>query len=167
MTDEEKMRFAYQISRLVGVSEIPVRFSTELRVMDKDGYLKRIKDAIAESETETLRLMNQNAGAGEIARARGKLSMWKKVLDHISSNSSTELVTFAAVSALGGKEYEAITLAQQRAKEIMNGIGTILGVSPNVVVGEEILKLVEPEHLIPLSTVSEEISKRIERGEVS
>ena len=85
----------------------------------------------------------------------------------MSSNSSTELVTFAAVSALGGKEYEAITLAQQRAKEIMNGIGTILGVSPNVVVGEEILKLVEPEHLIPLSTVSEEISKRIERGEVS
>ena len=92
--------------------------------------------------------------------------MWKKILDHIGSKSSMELVTFVAISATGSKEYEAITIAQQKAKELMNGIGTILGVTPNIIVGAEILKLVEPEYLIPLSTISEEITKKIEHGEV-
>ncbi len=165
MSDEERERFASQMSRLVGVNKEPVRFSSVLRIMDKDDYLKKIKELIGIAENdESIAL--QRGGPIEIERARGKLSMWKKILDTIGSKSSMELVTFAAVSATGGKEYEAITIAQQKAKELMNGVGTILGVTPNIIVGSEILKLVEPEYLIPLSTVSEEITKKIEHGEV-
>lgn len=165
MNDEERQRFSYQVSRLIGVSKDPARYSTELRIMDKGEYLRVIKEAIGVAENEEAALQDsKNEMAKE--RARGKLSMWKKVLDHIGSKSSMELVTFATVSALGSKEYEAITIAQQKSKELMNGIGTILGVTPNVVIGNELLKLVEPEYLIPLSTISEEISKKIEHGEV-
>lgn len=165
MTDEERQRFSAQISRLVSVNKEPVRFSSVLRVMDKDDYLKKIKELIGVAENDENVAVQKNDEL-EIGRARGKLSMWKKILDHIGSKSSMELVTFATVSATGGKEYEAITIAQQKAKELMNGIGTILGVTPNIIVGNEILKLVEPEYLIPLSTISEQITKKIEHGEV-
>jgi hypothetical protein len=165
MTDEERERFSNQISRLVSVNKDPARFTTELRVMDKDDYLKKIKECIGTSENEESLAVTSGDQKG-IERARGKLSMWKKILDHIGSKSSMELVTFVCVSANGTKEYEAITIAQQKAKELMNGIGTILGVTPNIIVGNEILKLVEPEYLIPLSTISEQITKKIEHGEV-
>jgi hypothetical protein len=165
MTDEERERFSNQISRLVSVNKDPVRFSTALRVMDKDDYLKKIKDLVGSAENdESVALAKGDPVA--IERVRGRLAMWKKIQDHIGSKSSMELVTFAAVSATGSKEYETITLAQQKAKELMNGIGTILGVTPNIITGNEILKLVEPEYLIPLSTISEEITKKIEHGEV-
>ncbi len=165
MTDEERERFSNQISRLVSVNKDPVRFSSVLRVMDKDDYLTKIKNLIGSAENDESTALQKNDPL-EIERARGKLSMWKKILDHIGSKSSMELVTFASISATGSKEYEAITISQQKAKELMNGIGTILGVTPNIIVGTEILKLVEPEYLIPLSTISEEITKKIEHGEV-
>ncbi len=165
MTDEERERFSNQISRLVSVNKDPARYSTALRVMDKDDYLKKIKELVGLAENDESVAITKNDAAA-IERARGRLSMWKKVLDHIGSKSSMELITFASISATGSKEYEAITLAQQKAKELMNGIGTILGVTPNIIVGSEILKLVEPEYLIPLSTISEEITKKIEHGEV-
>lgn len=165
MTDEERERFANQMSRLVSVNKDPVRFSSVLRVMDKDDYLKQIKELIGNAENEESIAVQKNDQPG-IGRARGKLSMWKKILDHIGSKSSMELVTFATISATGSKEYEAITIAQQKARELMNGVGTILGVTPNIIVGSEILKLVEPEYLIPLSTISEQITKKIQRGEV-
>jgi hypothetical protein len=165
MTDEERQRFSVQMSRLVSVNKDPVRFSSVLRVMDKDDYLKKIKELIGLSENEESIAVQKNDPVA-LERARGKLSMWKKILDHIGSKSSMELVTFATVSATGSKEYEAITISQQKAKELMNGIGTILGVTPNIIIGAEILKLVEPEYLIPLSTISEEITKKIEHGEV-
>jgi hypothetical protein len=165
MTDEERERFSNQISRLVSVNKDPVRFSSVLRIMDKDEYLTKIKGLIGSAENDESTALQKNDPL-EIERARGKLSMWKKILDHIGSKSSMELVTFASISATGSKEYEAITISQQKAKELMNGIGTILGVTPNIIIGSEILKLVEPEYLIPLSTISEEITKKIEHGEV-
>jgi len=165
MTDEERERFSNQISRLVSVNKDPVRFSSVLRIMDKDEYLTKIKGLIGSAENDESTALQKNDPL-EIERARGKLSMWKKILDHIGSKSSMELVTFASISATGSKEYEAITISQQKAKELMNGIGTILGVTPNIIIGSEIFKLVEPEYLIPLSTISEEITKKIEHGEV-
>lgn len=166
MSDEEKENFAYQMSRLVGISSEPVKYSTALRIMDKESYITKIKVAISSSEVEEANLMQQSASKEQIERVRGKLAMWKKVLDHISLTTSTELVTYASISASGTKEYEAITIAQQKARDLINGIGTTLGVVPSIAVGEDILKFVEPEHLIPTSTVSEEITRRIEKGEV-
>ena len=166
MSDDDKTRFSGQVSRLIGLSYDPVKFTTQLRVMDKDSYIKKIKEAISLAENEESQLVQSSAPQPQIDRARGKLAMWKKMLDHISSKQSSELITYAAVSATGGKEYEALTIVQQKARDLMNGIGSILGVSPNVVVGEEILKFVEPEHMIPLSTMSEQITRKIEHGEM-
>jgi len=161
MTDEEKLRFTSQVSRLVGLSKGPVRFSSELYLMNKDAYILKLKDTISEIENDEARLVEQNASPGQIEHVRGKLSMWKKMLDNVSSDTSYELGSFAAVSAKGVKESDAVTFAQQRAMELMSGIGTIMGISPSIVIGSEVLKYVEPEYLIPYSTITEQITRKV------
>ena len=52
MTDEERERFSNQISRLVSVNKEAARFSAVLRVMDKDDYLKKIKELIGSAEND-------------------------------------------------------------------------------------------------------------------
>jgi hypothetical protein len=166
MTDEEKARFTTQVSRLVGLSKEPVRFTAELYLMNKDTYIQKLKDTISRIEDEEAKLVAQKSTGPELEHLRGGISMWRKMLDNVSAYTSYELGTFAAVSAKGIKESEAITFAQQRARELMSGIGTVLGVSPNIVVGSEILKYVEPEYLIPYSTITEQIERNV-RQEVS
>ena len=163
MSDEEKQRFTNQVSRLVGISREPVRFTTELYLMNKDEYIQKLKDAINDINNEEAKLVEENASDQKLEHVRGKLSMWKKMLDNVSAGTSYELSSFASVSAKGVKEFEAITTVQQKARELMNGISTTLGVPPNLVVGSEILKFVEPEYLIPYSTITEQITKNIQR----
>ncbi len=165
MSDEEKARFTMQVSRLVGLSKEPVRFTAELYLMNKDSYIQKLKDTISHIEDSEAKLAEEKKEGSELEHLRGELSMWRKMLDNVSAYTSYELGTFAAVSARGVKESEAISFAQQRARELMSGIGTVLGVSPNIVVGNEILKYVEPEYLIPYSTITEQIA-RIVRQEV-
>lgn len=164
MTDEEKARFTTQVSRLVGLSKEPVRFTAELYLMNKDTYIQKLKDTISRIEDEEAKLVAQKSTGPELEHLRGGISMWRKMLDNVSAYTSYELGTFAAVSAKGIKESEAITFAQQRARELMSGIGTVLGVSPNIVVGSEILKYVEPEYLIPYSTITEQIERNVRQG---
>ena len=83
-------------------------------------------------------------------------------MDNIGSVTSYELFSYACVSASGMKEFEASSLAQQKAKELMAAIGATFGVSPSIVTGTELLKLVEPEYLIPVSTMHEKINKDIQ-----
>ncbi len=166
MTEEEKQRFTTQVSRLVGLSKEPVRFTAELYLMNKDAYILKLKDTISKMEDEEAKLVEQKSDSSKLEHLRGGISMWRKMLDNVSAYTSYELGTFAAVSAKGGKESEAITFAQQRARELMSGIGTVLGVSPNIVVGSEILKYVEPEYLIPYSTITEQIERNV-RQEVA
>jgi hypothetical protein len=163
MTDEDKLRFTNQVSRLVGISRDPVRFTTELYLMNKDEYIQKLKDSITSIENEEAQLVERSAPANELEHVKGKLSMWKKMLDNITNNVSFELGTFAAISARGTKEFEAITTVQQKARELMNGIAATLGVPPNIVVGNEILKYIEPEYLIPYSTITEQISRNIQQ----
>jgi hypothetical protein len=162
MSDEEKLAFSKQVSSLVGISKDPVRFTTELYVMNKDSYIQRLRDMINTVENEESALEQKSAGQNEIERARGKLSMWRRMLDNVSKGTSLELISFASLSARGTKEFEAINIAQLKAKETMSGIGALLGVSPSIVIGDELLKFVEPEFLIPYSTISEQISKNIQ-----
>jgi hypothetical protein len=164
MSDDEKLRFTSQVSRLVGISREPVRFTSELYFMNKDDYIRKLSDTINLVEDEQAKLIESKASEPELERARGKLAMWKKMYDNIINSVSFELVSFASISARGSKEFEAITIAQQHARELMNGIATTLGVPPSIIVGEEILKYVEPEHLIPYSTIRKQISHRIEQG---
>ncbi len=162
MSDAEKVDFTRQISRLVGLSKDPARFTAELYVMNKDAYIQQLRDTISGVEMEESKLVQDGAQQDKVERVRGKLSMWRKMLDHVSSATSLELASFASVSAVGGKEFEAVSIAQQKARELMSGIGSTLGVSPNIVTGDELLKFVEPEFLIPYSTVSEQISRGIQ-----
>ena len=162
MSDAEKLSFTKQVSRLVGISKDPTRFTTGLHIMNKDSYIQQLRDTINSCEGEESKLIQDSAPKGQIERVRGKLSMWRKMLEHVSATTSLELVSFASISATGGKEYEAATIAQQKARELMAGIGTTLGVSPSIVTGNDLLTFVEPEFLIPYSTVSEQISRGIQ-----
>ncbi len=163
MSDEEKMDFTKQVSRLVGVSKDTVRFTSELYVMNKDAYIQTLKDTINSLENEAVELTNKKDKAKELDRTKGKLAMWHNMLDNIEKAQSLELITYAAISAKGTKEFEAVSIAQQRAREMMAGVGSVFGVTPSVVIGQELLKFIEPEYLIPFSTVSEQLSKNIQQ----
>lgn len=163
MNDEEKLRFTNQVSRLVGISKEPVRFTTELYLMNKDEYIQKLKDSINLVESDEAKLIENKGTEKEIEHVKGKLSMWRKMLENITTGTSFELGSFAAISAKGGKEFEAITIVQQKARELMNGIAATLGVPPSLVLGNEILKYVEPEYLIPYSTITEQISRNIQQ----
>lgn len=162
MSDAERYDFTKQVSALVGISRDPVRFTTELYVMNKDSYIGSLRDTISSVENEQSTLILKKASQPEIDRVKGKLAMWRKMLENVSRESSLELGSFAALSARGSKEFEAVNMAQQKARELMSGIGTTFGISPNIITGKELLKLVEPEYLIPFSTVNAQISQKIE-----
>ncbi|MGD0729490.1 MAG: hypothetical protein ABR981_05430 [Candidatus Micrarchaeaceae archaeon] len=163
MTDEEKERFTNQVSRLVGISKEPVRFTSELYLMNKDDYIQKLKETINLINNEEAQIIEKKGSEQELEHVRGKLSMWKKMLDNVSKGTSYELGSFATVSAKGSKEFEAITLVQQKARELMGGIAATLNVPPSIAVGNELLKYVEPEYLIPYSTITEQISRNIQQ----
>ena len=162
MSDEEKISFSRQVSALVGISSDPVRFTTELYVMNKDSYIEELRDMISNIENEESAMTEKNSSKSELERVKGKLSMWRKMLENVSKGTALELMSFASLSARGSKEYEAVALVQQKARELMSGIGATFGVSPNIVLDKELLKFVEPEFLIPYSTISEQISTNIQ-----
>lgn len=165
MSDEEKIEFSMQVSRLIGLSKDPVRYTAEMFVMNKDAYIQSLRDRISEVETEESDIMQKTpVEPSKIARIKGKLSMWNNILDKVVRTQSYELGSYVTVSALGTKEFEAVSLAQERARELISGIGAIFGISPIIITGKDILKYIEPEYLIPFSTVNEELSKKIEES---
>jgi len=161
MAPEEALEFAHQTSRLLGQSRTPIRFTHEMRIMDKDAYLDTIKNMISEVENEESQLMAQNASAAELSKVRGKLSMWRGIFDNMSKSSSLELLIYSSVSGKGGQEFEAVGVAQQRAREAISAVSSIFGITPSIVTGDELKKFVEPEYMIPYSTISEQITKNI------
>ena len=125
-----------------------------------DAIRARVKDGgRPERQAE---LQAKDAPKSDLDRTRGKLAMWRNMLDSISKGFSFELSTYVTVSAKGSKEYEASSLAQQKAKEMMSGIGSVFGVPPSIITGQDLLRFVEPEYLLPISTVTEQINKNIQ-----
>ncbi len=162
MSEMEKIDFSRQVSKLVGISSDPIRFTTEMYMMNKDAYIQTLRDAINIAETEEAEMMQSGKGAEKIEVVRGKLAMWRNILQNTALAQSMELISYVSISAYGGKEYEALSMAQQKAREAISGIGSTFGVTPSIITGKDILKFVEPEYLIPFSTVSEEIKKKTE-----
>ncbi len=162
MTEPEKVEFSRQVSRLISISTDPIRFTSEMYIMDKDSYIQTLRDAISAAEEEEAKLSQSKADDKKMEMVRGKIAMWRNILQNSTSESSLELISYASISASGLKEYEAISLAQQKAREAISGIGSTLGVTPAIVTGKEILKFVEPEYLIPFSTAEEEIEQKTE-----
>ncbi|MGC8649246.1 MAG: hypothetical protein ACP5UN_03465 [Candidatus Micrarchaeia archaeon] len=161
MAPEEKLEFARQTSRLLGQSHLPIRFTQEMRIMNKDAYIDTIQNMITDAENEESRLMAQNASPNELSKIRGKLGMWRGILDNTNKSNSLELIIYSSVSGKGSQEFEAVGVAQQRAREAMSAVTSIFGITPSIITGDELLKFVEPEYMIPYSTISEQITKNI------
>jgi len=164
MSNDEKIDFSKQISRLVGLSKDPVRFTTQLFTMNKDVYIMQLRGRINELENMEVNATKSDSDSDSkaVEKIRGELSMWRNILDSINSSQSLELLTYASVSATGTKEYEAVSIAEQKATELMAGISTIFGVIPSLITGADLLKFVEPEFLIPYSTISERLINNVE-----
>ncbi|MGC8478598.1 MAG: hypothetical protein ACP5NE_01570 [Candidatus Micrarchaeia archaeon] len=162
MNPDEKIEFARQVSRMVSLSRYPVRFTTQLSTMNKDLYIMQLRSKISELENSEVSATQSSNSQTKVERIRGELSMWRNILDSINSSHSMELSTYVTVSASGTKEFEAVSLAEQKATELMAGISTIFGVAPSLVTGTELLKFIEPEFLIPYSTISERLIKNVE-----
>ena len=118
MNDDEKLAFSSN-NALFGISKDPVRFTTELYVMNKDSYIQQLRDMISGVENEESALLAKEASQSELERVRGKLSMWRKMLDNVSKATSLELASFASLSARGSKEFEAINNSPAEGKELM------------------------------------------------
>ncbi len=161
MNDDEKINFTKQISRLVSLSRDPIRFTTQVNIMNKDAYLSSLRATLGGVENEEAELTAKNAPQKMLDRARGKASMWRHMFDNVNAAQSLEMVLYGSVSAIGSKEFEATSMAHQRARELMSGIAAVFGVNPSILTGEAILKAVEPEHLIPYSTISEQMGKAL------
>lgn len=161
MNNDEKMSFTKQFSRLTTLSRDPIRYTSQMHVMDKDSYIRKLRDTIGEVESNEARLVAGEKVEEPEDRIKGKANMWHRMLDKVSGVPSFELISYASASGRGEKEFEAITAAQQRARELMSAISSVFGVTPSLVTDQEVLKLVEPEHLIPYSTVSEQITKSL------
>ncbi len=166
MADEEKVELARMFSRILSISKHTVKLSTELYVINKDEHINKIRAKQDEAE-ERYRKLTETKGAGDkdIDRAKGELTMWRNMLGYVSTARSQALVVYAMVTAVGGNDEEAINLALQRAEELAAGISAVLCITAYVAKGDEVLRFVEPDYMIPFETVSERIrQKSIEEG---
>ena len=90
-------------------------------------------------------------------RAKGEVTMWHNLLDTISNANSLIAISYASVTAMGGNDEEAMNLAMQSANEIMAGINSTYGVVSDIISTPELLMLIEPDYMIPFSTINQQI----------
>ncbi|MGC8567819.1 MAG: hypothetical protein ACP5RP_00975 [Candidatus Micrarchaeia archaeon] len=160
MQDEAKFNFAMQVGKLMSISPYPIKFSNQTSILNKDEYIQSLHHLLSMAQNDELKISeNKDLSPSDINRIKGKVSMWQNILDNVSNVQSFDQTIFAEVSAEAPKDYEAITLAQQRAREVMSGINSILGVMPVVATGADILKFLEPEYIIPSVEVKEKLAR--------
>ena len=161
MSPEEALQFSKQVSSMVGLNKDPIRYSVQLSLMNKDTYLQQVRDMINKSESAEAQAVEANSDPVAIERSKGGTAMWKRMLDNASKTQSMELITYASISALGSKEFEAVSAAQQRAREIIAGVGTIFGISPTFITGDQLKSFIDPEYVMPTATVSERMNAEV------
>ncbi len=165
MTADEKGDIAKLFGRILTLSKNPVKISSQLYMINRDDYIKKIRESLNQAEDRYREL--QSLGGGEehkteFERARGELTMWRNLLDNVGKSHSRSLIIYAMVSAEGGNDEEAGNLAYQRAEELSGGIGTILGIACSVANGQEILTFIEPEYMIPVEIVNERLRQKMQ-----
>ncbi len=167
MTKDEKIELSRLFGRILTLSKDPVKISSQLYMINKDEYMKKLRDVLSEAEEryrETMALGGGEHGAA-IERARGEMTMWRSLMDNVSKSHSQALIVYAMVTAQGGNEEEAASIAYQRADELAGGISAALGILAYVVTGQEILTMLEPEHMVPVEVVNQRIMHRTMGGE--
>ena len=158
MNAEEKVDFSRLFSRALTISKVPVKFGAQLYVINKDAYINNIKNKLDEAEGRYQSAsVSKDVPKPESERIRGEVTMWHNLFDNVNRVRSLSLDAFAMVTAQGGSEEEATNLAVQQADELASGVSAAFGVTASIIEGEEILKYLEPDHMIPLATVSEQM----------
>ena len=158
MGTDEKVDFARMFSRVITLSKSPIKISSQMYIVSKEGYIEKIRDKLSQAE-DRYQSINSSSGASQsdINRTKGEVTMWHNLLDNVSRSQSYSLISFAMITALGGTDEEASNLALQQADEIVAGISATFGVTASIAEGAEILLFIEPEQAIPYSTLSEQI----------
>ncbi|MDE1854806.1 MAG: hypothetical protein KGH57_00590 [Candidatus Micrarchaeota archaeon] len=158
MNAEEKVDFSRLFSRALTISKVPVKFGAQLYVINKDAYISNIKNKLDEAEGRYQSAsVSKDVPKSESERIRGEVTMWHNLFDNVNKVRSQSLDAFAMVTAQGGSEEEATNLAVQQADELASGVSAVFGVTASIIEGEEILKYLEPDYMIPLATVSEQM----------
>ena len=158
MSPEEKIDFSRLFSRALTLSRKPVRFGAQLYVINKDTYISHIISKLNEAEDRYQNMsVSKTVSKAESERVRGEVTMWHNLFESVNKVKSQALEAFAMTTAYGGNEEEAINLALLQADELAVGISSIFGVTATILEGEEMLKFIEPDYMIPLVTVSEQI----------
>lgn len=135
-----------------------MKFASQLYVINKDEYIGNIRGKLNEAEERYQNLaVNQEVQKSDSERVKGEVTMWHNLYDNVSKTKSQALEAYAMVTAQGGNDEEASNLALQQADEIATGLSAVFGIGASVVEGEELLKFVEPDHMIPSVTISEQI----------
>ncbi len=161
MNAEEKTDFSRLFSRALTVTKDPVKFSTQLYVINKDEYINNIRNKLDEAEERYQNATtSQQQNKSDMERIKGEVTMWHNLYDSVNKVGSHALEAFAMVTAEGGNEEEAINLALQRADEVAAGVSAAFGVTASLVEGEELLRFVEPDHMIPPITVAEQLREK-------
>jgi hypothetical protein len=161
MQPDEKVDFSRLFSRAVTLSRRPVKFGAQLYVINKDTYINSIRNKLNEAEERYQEAMvKKDITKAESERIRGEVTMWHNLFDNVNKVKSQALEAYAMTTALGGNEEEAVNLALQQADELAAGISAIFGVTATIVEGENLLKYVEPDYMIPIVTISEQLRER-------
>lgn len=162
MTKEEKTELSKLFGRILTLGKVPVKLSAEMYTVNKDEYIKKLRGVLNQAEERYRNLQSQGGESQRAAleRARGEVTMWRNLMNSVSTSHSQALMLTAMVSAIGGNDEEASNIAYQRAEELAGGISATLGINAYVAKGSEILTIIEPEYMIPVETVSERIRQK-------
>lgn len=156
MADEDRYNFSLLFARMISISKTPMRVSSQLHPINKDDYIARINAKLNESEVRYNTLQgDKTADPKALDRVKGEVTMWRNMLDNVSRSNSQELEVYASITAIGGSEEEAINLVAIKADEIAAGISATLGITATIVTGDEMLVFIEPDYMIPPTTISE------------
>ncbi len=169
MEDEAKRDFAQTFGRMLSIIKEPFRLTTQLYVLNKDEYAEKIRSKLNEAQEKYSQLVSKEAAqdatskkavSPEAERIRGETTMWRNMLDSVNRARSHSLVSYAAITTVGNSEEEAVNLALLKGDELATGISTTLGISASVASGREILYLIEPDYMIPVANLSQQINER-------
>jgi hypothetical protein len=158
MNPEEKVDFTKLFSRVMTLSKTPVKFAAQLYVINKDSYIGNIRNRLNEAEEKYGGTsLDKGASKEAVERIKGEVTMWHNLFDHVSKTQSRSLEAYAMITSQGGNEEEAVNLALQKADEVATGVSALFGIGATIMEGEEMLKFVEPDYIIPVVTAAEQI----------
>lgn len=173
MEEDAKADFAQTFGRMLSIVKEPYRITTQLYVLNKDAYVEKIRNKLNEAQERYSELIGRESAqeatsrktvSPESERIRGEMTMWRNMLDSVNRARSHSLVSYAAITTVGNTEEEAVNLAVLKGDELATGISTTFGISASIASGKEILYLIEPDYMIPIANLSQQIS---ESGAVS